>query len=56
LLDLGGTKEVSWLCVKVGNESDQEEFERRKREEEFLERCMQWSQDEREWENMDVGE
>jgi hypothetical protein len=56
LLDLGGTKEVSWLCVKVGNESDQEEFERRKREEEFLERCMQWSQDKREWENMDVGE
>jgi hypothetical protein len=56
LLDLGERKEVSVLCVKVGNEFDQEEFGRRKREEEFLDRCMQWSRDEREWENMDVDE
>jgi len=56
LLDLGERKEVSVLCVKVGNEFDKEEFRRRKREEEFLDRCMQWSRDEREWENMDVDE
>jgi hypothetical protein len=44
------------LCVKVGNKFDQEEFRRWKREEEFLDRCMQWSRGEREWENMDVDE
>jgi hypothetical protein len=54
LLDLGERKEVSVLCVKVDREVGAELVARRKREEEFLDRCMKWSQDERKWEGMDV--
>ena len=55
LLDLGERKEVSALCVEVavGDGADGEAVQRRKREE-FLERCMRWCREEREWESMDV--
>ena len=56
LLDLGERKEVSVLCVKVNKEVDHEVAERRKKEEWFLDRCMKWCRDEREWEAVDVDE
>ena len=58
LLDLGQRKEVSVLCVKVDEEVDGEVVERRKRQDEFLDRCIKWCRDEREWEveRMDVDE
>jgi hypothetical protein len=57
LLDLGERKEVSVLCVKVDNTRDSEGVVRgKKKEEEFLDRCMQWCRDKRQWERMDTDE
>jgi hypothetical protein len=57
LLDLGERKAISVLCVKVDNMTmDSEESVRRKKLDEFLDRCMEWSRNEREWEGMDVDE
>lgn len=57
LLDLGERKAISALCVKVDNMAmDSEESVRRKKLDEFLDRCMEWSRNEREWEGMDVDE
>jgi hypothetical protein len=56
LLDLGKRKEVSLLCVKVDRDVDAEAVLRKKREEEFLDRCMKWCRDDKEWERMDTDE
>jgi hypothetical protein len=56
LLDLGERKEIGVLCVKVDREMDGEQMLRKKKEEEFLDLCMQWCQDERQWERMDTEE
>ena len=53
LLDLGERKEVSLLCVKADGERDEEQISRKTREEEFLDMCMKWCRDERQWEKPD---
>lgn len=56
LLDLGERKEVSAFYVKVDRKVDGEQMMRKNREEEFLDMCMKWCQDERQWERMDTEE
>lgn len=56
LLDLGERKEIGVLCVKVDREMDGEQMLRKKKEEEFLDLCMKWCQDGRQWEGMDTEE
>lgn len=51
LLDLGERKEVSVLCVREATEVSSEEIVRKIKEEEFLEKCMKWSRDDRQWED-----
>ena len=49
ILDLGERKEISLLCMKGEKDMDADDARKRRREEEFLEKCMEWSRDESEW-------
>ena len=51
LLDLGERKEVSVFCVKPKVGMDKDDLERWNKEERFLELCMKWCEDERQWED-----
>ncbi len=50
LLDLGESKEVSVYCVKEDRVEDSDQVARRIKEEAFLNECMRWSSDARQWE------
>ena len=50
LLDLGERKQVSVLCVKEAGVEDSDQVASKSKDEAFLNECMKWSRDERQWE------
>ena len=50
LLDLGERKEVSAWCVTQDKTESSDQVARRSEGEAFLDRCMNWSKDEKQWE------